>query len=63
MADKLSKMIFFGNWFVTPDVFDKLTGRQWVIAKIDRFASEKNQKTKLKFISSEILGVDALAFD
>ena len=64
MTDKFIKIKVFCNWFVTPDVFDGLTFRQWGVAAIDRFVSEKNQKTiKSKYICLETLRVDAFKFD
>ena len=39
LADKLSKMIGYGEWFVTPDLIKILTVRCWGLAIIDRFAS------------------------
>ena len=58
MADKFSKIIVFGNWFVTRHVFDEFTVRQWGIAIIDKFASEKNRKTiKSKYICPDTQGI------
>lgn len=48
MADKFSKIIDFDNWFMKPDLFDELTVRWRDVAKIDRFASEENWKTRYK---------------
>ena len=51
---------------MTPDLFKMLTVRRWGVATIDKFASEKNQKT-MRFNSKHLcpgtLGVDAFAFD
>ena len=30
LADKFSKIIVYGKWFVTPDVYDELTVRRGV---------------------------------
>ena len=48
MADKLSKMVFFANWFMTPDVFDKLTGTGWV-TKNRKICLRKKLGKKVKY--------------
>ena len=66
LADKLSNAMDYDNWYMTPDLFKMLTVRRWEVATIDRFASEKKQKT-MRFNSKHscpgTLGADAVAFD
>ena len=63
-ADKFSKIIVFGDWFLTSDLFEKLKVARWGVATMDRFTTERNLKImKSKYICQETLGIDAFMFD
>ena len=48
LADKYSKIIDFGDWFVTPKLFDTFSSEGWGIATIDR-SVKQSENNKIQF--------------